>query len=539
MGTLDKLVDNNTYPIAFIGSGISMRYLEDFPNWNGLLKLLWNKVNGIEAKADDNEFYQFMIQTRDDIKNENPNYSKEQLEYALNIKSSTLIEQKFNEKFIKGDLVVEGYNSKDYYEQSISPYKMEIANHFTMNNIFPDMEEEYESFKMFLSKTKIVLTTNYDELLEKSYDSFSENQKIDRFIGQKGFLRENTGWSELYKIHGCVTEPNSIVISEADYKKFDSNSVLISAKIISSLISAPIIFLGYSLKDVNVRKIIKDFASSIDNKDRVSGTDRIILVEYEEGKKVLEEKPSIERDLGCEITIIRTDNYKLLFDKLSEINEGVSSSFINRYQSLLKQMIIERGKKGNLQSLLISPTELSELEKNHDLRKNAAVVIGDSAILFVFPDTISYFLDYFSEEPQLNTDAVLRYIASQPSSSRTPFHYYINELEDVDALSLHSNERDKLKKRMGKHSSIEDVLSSINKYNSLDFENLESIKREQFKPKKEMDVICYNIKKLDAVKVKDYIVEKLEALKSKNEYTIDTPLRRLALAYDICHIKKK
>ena len=36
--SLEKLVDNNEFPIVFIGAGIPKRFLVDFPNWTDLLK---------------------------------------------------------------------------------------------------------------------------------------------------------------------------------------------------------------------------------------------------------------------------------------------------------------------------------------------------------------------------------------------------------------------------------------------------------------------------------------------------------------------
>ena len=34
---LQDIIEANSYPIVFIGSGISKRYLLDFPNWPDLL----------------------------------------------------------------------------------------------------------------------------------------------------------------------------------------------------------------------------------------------------------------------------------------------------------------------------------------------------------------------------------------------------------------------------------------------------------------------------------------------------------------------
>lgn len=38
MGILDELVKKNEFPIIFIGSGISKRYLKNYPSWLELLE---------------------------------------------------------------------------------------------------------------------------------------------------------------------------------------------------------------------------------------------------------------------------------------------------------------------------------------------------------------------------------------------------------------------------------------------------------------------------------------------------------------------
>ena len=41
---LQDIITDNSYPIVFIGSGISKRYLKNFPTWEELLKGYWLQI---------------------------------------------------------------------------------------------------------------------------------------------------------------------------------------------------------------------------------------------------------------------------------------------------------------------------------------------------------------------------------------------------------------------------------------------------------------------------------------------------------------
>ena len=51
---LDLLEQNNEFPIIFIGSGISKRYLNGYPSWEELLKSIW------EYSGREENFYSYL-----------------------------------------------------------------------------------------------------------------------------------------------------------------------------------------------------------------------------------------------------------------------------------------------------------------------------------------------------------------------------------------------------------------------------------------------------------------------------------------------
>ncbi|WP_283591979.1 SIR2 family protein [Clostridium butanoliproducens] len=351
---LDYLVEENEFPIIFIGSGISKRYLNNYPSWIELLEYLWGKSN-LEWN-----FYGHLTKIRDELSQgrDLPEYI---LDYEVNVRVAAELEKSINGLFSDDELAIDGITHKEVYEKKLSPFKALISNKFNDYTILDTMKEEFELFKSMISKAQILLTTNYDSFIEDSYNNIS-NIPVKTYIGQRGFFEQTTGFAELYKIHGCASDSSSIVITERDYIKFDKDSVLISAKIISMLLNSPIIFIGYSLKDRNIRTIIKDFTASLSSDELLRLEKRLIVIEWEAGEENIIEGLENDPELGCRFTTIRTNNYSEIYKKISQINQGVSPAEIRRYQHVIKRLIVERGKEGSLETVLLSPSQIDDTE---------------------------------------------------------------------------------------------------------------------------------------------------------------------------------
>lgn len=66
------------------------------------------------------------------------------------------------------------------------------------------------------------------------------------------------GIAEIYKIHGSVQNPESIVINKADYQKFYDKGKYLAAKLMTIFMEYPIIFIGYSISDSDIQAILSD-----------------------------------------------------------------------------------------------------------------------------------------------------------------------------------------------------------------------------------------------------------------------------------------
>ena len=114
---LDRIVEKRKMPVLFIGSGISKRYLYDFPDWEGLLKDSFKIVN-----PDPYYYSQYVERFRRE--GHSP--------FEINTKLASVIENDFNAAFYARKVKIKIGNPKNpkWVDQGISPYKMFLVSYF-------------------------------------------------------------------------------------------------------------------------------------------------------------------------------------------------------------------------------------------------------------------------------------------------------------------------------------------------------------------------------------------------------------------------
>lgn len=307
------------HPVLFVGTGISLRYLENSYSWDDLLKKICFDLNG------NNEFYY-------DVKSNHCCDGKFKYDEI-----ASDIEKEFNARLVAdrngkfkeiNDLF---YNNMEK-GINISRFKLYIAK------IFSDLKyknnPELAELKKVRKNISSIITTNYDCMLE---DIFG----FTPLIGNNILLSNPYG--ALYKIHGSVEEPDKIIITYEDYEKFNRKYELIRAQLLSLFIHNPIIFIGYNIGDDNIKQILKTIFTYVDPLSETAEKVRsqFLLVEYSEGSDNLEVS---EHDIDVEgfstirINRIKTDNYKAIYKELSELQLPVSAMDIRKVQNVVKEI---------------------------------------------------------------------------------------------------------------------------------------------------------------------------------------------------------
>ncbi|MBG6028271.1 SIR2 family protein [Escherichia coli] len=524
----EPIFNFKNYPIIFIGSGISKRYLSGFPSWPELLEEYWDKVDDTGAN-----FYSYLTTMRDEQKETSEN---QDTNHQLYTEVATIIEDKYNKLFNEGKITLEGLSPKIVFNEKISPFKYSVCKRFSNYSLIDDVnKEELNSFQNFLKNAKIIVTTNYDSFIEDLLKKNNIDPKI--YIGNEGFFDDSVGWGELYKIHGDINSPSSITINKNDYDQYDEKSILISAKILSNMIRRPIIFIGYSLTDRNVRKLLSDFSSQLPKEDGRKSAARIIVIERKENEKNVIKTQITDQQLQITYTLIQTDNYQKIFDEISHINEGLSPYHVLQYQKMIKDIIITEGRKGNLSKVLVTPSDLNQLQESIKQGKNIVVALGDERYIYTHIKENHYMSDYILDENNISHRLAIDYVLSEGPAKMIPFSKLIKNC-DFSKLELSKKEIERINSRIKSKGKLSQLIEQLklDKINSCtEFNSIDEIKTMKFNRLKTLKILVKNIKNINIEDITRYVKEIALPIfmnKITDEYT-KTELRRLFLAYDL------
>ncbi|MCC4347425.1 SIR2 family protein [Limosilactobacillus reuteri] len=457
--------------------------------------------------------------------------------FFSNLILQTTIKNKFDELFFDEKVNVDGLSIKDAQKNRISPFKWDLANRFKKIDLKESIDlDELSLYEQLLKKSRIIVTTNYDSFIENILiQKFNQNPTI--YVGNKGFFDNTNGWSEIYKIHGSTTDPKSIVITKEDYDEYDKNSVLISAKILSSMIDSPIIFLGYSLQDRNIRNLLSDFSKQLPAEDPRKSANRIFVINRKENEKALDERIYTLEDSNITCTLIDTDNYKELFKKLLKINEGATPYEVKKYQRLIRKLIISSGQKGSLHSVMISPDNLDTLENKIDQNDPVVMALGEAKYFYVYPDLLSYIEDYFNNTNKYAPEVALAFAAREGNSrTRIPFSKYWHKIANLEEINLSESNKKKLLDKISYCGDLRSIKNSINSSYQIHFTSIEKISKQSGNSSiKKYELLSYNIDSLDLDELKNFIINqaipdfKASITKGTN---LKSSIRKFLLAYD-------
>jgi hypothetical protein len=344
---LKRLKKTDHLPMLFVGSGMSIRYL-GLDNWKELLRRF-------ARMATDSEYaYEMYEQQAKGL----------ECKEGLLPKVAELIERDFNQRWFKDERFRESREqSTDEIGRSISPFKIEIARY--TNNGSREKKSEYAAEIELFRKLEMrsiggVLTTNYDCFIEEMFPSYT------KYIGQEELLFSTLqGISEIYKIHGCCTKPESIVVTEVDYASFSEKNAYLAAKILTIFLEHPIVFIGYSITDTNIENILKSIVKclSTENLDKIK--ERLMFVvraKDGEPEEVSTYSKSFEGGKSIEMTRIRLKSYEPLYQAMLKNQAKYNAPMLRRLKQDIYELVLTNKPTGKIRTVNLEDDKLEDVE---------------------------------------------------------------------------------------------------------------------------------------------------------------------------------
>jgi len=516
----------STAPFLFIGSGFSKRYLYT-EDWEGLIRIFCELVpRGFG-------YYRSTSNKKWDV-------------------AAQMLAEDFHEIWWNNDEFLESRtNFEELAISKYSPLKIEIAKYLASKKYEVGLSEKNDLEMSALREVVIdgIITTNWDTLIENIFC----DEEMTTYIGQKKLLfSNNLEVHEIYKIHGCCTDPDSLVLTKDDYKEFNSKNAYLAAKLLTVFIEHPVIFMGYSLSDENIIRILESITVCLDKSNINQLKDRLIFVERANGAvESFQESTMTVNGLTIPITRILTDEFDKVYRPLGKIKRKFSTKKLRQMKSEMYELIKHNDPKGKLQVVEYEGTK----------NDNVEFVVG-------------FGIDHFAEQVQGFIDSNDSIKPSRLRHSMTGYSTYTSKdllieiVADEDKLSYDYDELlkytlpEKLKtaqqlpvNRFVKYSTIgdyEDLDHKIIKKRKMKYKDFLSKKQQKEMSEVAFDWKLVNVnqvvedyktleeqfyyiallgrKKIDVEVLKKLLIKNIDLVDDKTQ--IGTNLRRLFRIYD-------
>lgn len=286
-----SIFEGKAPPFLFIGSGFSRRHI-GLPDFNGLLEMTC--LDNMKDYA----YYKIKSSS-------NP---PEAAKYISNDFYDAAWENKKCADFL--------HKITDKCKDISDVYKFYVAEciqnmHTAAKDAGYALANEIDTLKE--ATIDGIITTNYDVFLEEIFPKFRT------YIGQSELIQGNPQFiGEIYKIHGSVTDPSTIIITNNDYNNFNENNKYLAAKLLSLFIEKPIIFIGYSINDKHIQHIIADMCSCCsDNIKRIQGN-LIFLNRMHSSKEICTESLLTIGKTSIPYWNIETNDFSKIYSQIKE-----------------------------------------------------------------------------------------------------------------------------------------------------------------------------------------------------------------------------
>lgn len=516
ISSIASIIDNaGRSPYLFLGSGFSRRYLGT-EDWDGLLRSLCSKISDDEFLF---EKYAARITSGE--------------RYGKNPAIATAMDSDLSIAILEDD------KHKSFRESHAgeihsggSILKMLAAEHIaSFNNIL--MEDELEQLRQAgTRKISGVITTNYDNLAEIIFPGFKT------FVGQDDLLFQKTfEIGEIYKIHGSIDEPQSMVLLSNDYREMSETKDYLAAKLLTIFVEYPIIFIGYSISDPDIQNILKSIVRCMKPKFRSSLRDRFIFVSR--GDDSLSTHSLTFGDAGTiEMTEVNTNDFGNVYQAISKSR----CNFSPRVMRELRRNIYSMVESSSPQDRIVVQGGFDDLD---ELEEGTSFIIGIGTASqmstfhghmikaeILYQDTV---FDDKHLVPKLVVEEYLP-VLLKSNSGGLPMYKYLSA---YDGCNIDRRILEGIEERCSLDSFLNGALRDRKFRYRIDHGNtlsIDSIIEEEGRDEAYKRMVFLNEDEIDAIELRSYLKE---LLKDNNRIIYgNTELKRLIRMYDFIKYKK-
>lgn len=306
------LKSRNAGAFLFVGSGFSRRYL-NLEDWAGLLARF-----AVAGK----HFEYYMAAADGDLP-----------------KAAKLLAIDFNEHWWSAAEYagsVSRYKSK--VSNSTSALRIEISNYLLALDSATAGKSSYRDEIILLSSLNVdgIVTTNWDTFLEHLFPDYQV------FIGQNELLFSNPQEiGEIYKIHGCASKPDSLVLTSDDYATFQDRNPYLAAKLITIFVEHPVVFLGYSISDPNICNLLKAISLCIGKDQTEQLRKNLIFVQRpKDGEEngISDTYTTID-GVQIPLILVRTNDFTEVYKALASIKRKIPARILRYCKEQLYELV--------------------------------------------------------------------------------------------------------------------------------------------------------------------------------------------------------
>lgn len=331
-------------PFLFLGSGFTKHYLNT-PTWEELLSRFASKH--INAYYTSLGTYDLSVIASEIAKEENKSF--------WDLPNDNKFKQSFQDKAISTSSVL---------KYKIATFLKEL----THNSIPEKYTEELELLKTI--NIDGIITTNWDDLIEILLP------KLTKYVGQEELIFSSVlNIGEIYKVHGCVYQPETMVLTKEDYNGFNDKNTYLAAKLITIFIEHPIVFIGYSINDSNIKEILSSIVKRLNQEKIKKLQNNLFFVEWnpDENSDFMIQPHDITMEHGfiLPVTRIITHEYKPVYECLATFERGIPTHLLRLYKKQFYEIVFSEKPEKQLYALP---------GKDIDVTPNIQVVYGFGAI---------------------------------------------------------------------------------------------------------------------------------------------------------------